>query len=198
MSEPLPIHSVIPALIDALRSHGRAVLQAPPGAGKTTVVPLAMLNADLTNGRILMLEPRRLAARAAAERMAQTLGEKPGQTVGYRIRGEAKTSAQTRIEVVTEGILTRMIQSDPELTGIGAVIFDEFHERSLNADLGLALCLEIAGALRDDLILLAMSATLDAGPVAELMQAPDPHLRGPRLSGRHRLAAAPPAQGHAL
>ena len=172
VSEPLPIHSVIPALIDALRSHGRAVLQAPPGAGKTTVVPLEMLKADLTNTRILMLEPRRLAARAAAERMAQTLGEAPGQTVGYRIRGETKTSAQTRIEVVTEGILTRMIQSDPELTGIGAVIFDEFHERSLNADLGLALCLEIAGALRDDLILLAMSATLDAAPVAELMQAP--------------------------
>ena len=119
-----------------------------------------------------MLEPRRLAARAAAERMAQTLGEDVGGTVGYRIRGEAKVSKATRIEVVTEGILTRMIQSDPELKGIGAVIFDEFHERSLNADLGLALCLEIAGALREDLLLLVMSATLDADPVAELMQAP--------------------------
>ncbi|SEM99565.1 ATP-dependent helicase HrpB [Roseovarius tolerans] len=169
MTRTLPIHDAIPALIDALRGRGRAVLQAPPGAGKTTVVPLEMLRADLTTGRILMLEPRRLAARAAAERMAQTLGEGVGETVGYRIRGEAKVGRATRIEVVTEGILTRMIQSDPDLPGIGAVIFDEFHERSLNADLGLALCLEVAGALRDDLILLAMSATLDAGPVARLM-----------------------------
>ena len=116
-----------------------------------------------------MLEPRRLAARAAAERMAETLGEAVGQTVGYRIRGEAKVGAPTRIEVVTEGILTRMIQSDPELEGVGCVIFDEFHERSLNADLGLALALEVRGALRDDLVLLVMSATLDAGPVAALM-----------------------------
>ena len=116
-----------------------------------------------------MLEPRRLAARAAAERMAGTLGERVGDTVGYRIRGEAKVSTRTRIEVVTEGILTRMIQSAPDLPGVGAVIFDEFHERSLNADLGLALCLEVAGALREDLVLLAMSATLDAEPVARLM-----------------------------
>lgn len=165
----LPIHDAIPALLDALRRHGRAVLQAPPGAGKTTVVPLEMLAAGLTKGRILMLEPRRLAARAAAERMAQSLGEKHGETVGYRVRGEARVGPNTRIEVVTEGILTRMIQSDPELKGVGAVIFDEFHERSLNADLGLALCLEVAGALRDDLILLVMSATLDAAPVARLM-----------------------------
>ena len=165
----LPIHDAITPLITALTDRGRAVLQAPPGAGKTTVVPLALRNAGLTSGKILMLEPRRLAARAAAERMAQTLGEKPGETVGYRVRGESKVSARTRIEVVTEGILTRMIQSDAELSGIGAVIFDEFHERSLNADLGLALCLEIAEALRDDLILLAMSATLDAEPVAKLM-----------------------------
>ncbi len=168
----LPIEDALPELLDALRARGRAVLQAPPGAGKTTRVPLAMLEAGLTAGRIVMLEPRRLAARAAAERMAETLGEKPGQTVGYRVRGDAKISKATRIEVVTEGILTRMLQSDPDLPGIGAVIFDEFHERSLNADLGLALCLEVAGALRDDLILLAMSATLDAGPVAALMDAP--------------------------
>ncbi|MEO0750908.1 MAG: ATP-dependent helicase HrpB [Pseudomonadota bacterium] len=168
----LPVSHAIPELLDALRSHRRAVLQAPPGAGKTTLVPLEMMRAGLTTGRILMLEPRRLAARAAAERMASMLGEPVGKTVGYRIRGEAKTSKATRIEVVTEGILTRMIQSDPELSGIGAVIFDEFHERSLNADLGLALCLEVAGALRDDLILLAMSATLDAAPVAALMTAP--------------------------
>ncbi|PXW83949.1 ATP-dependent helicase HrpB [Ruegeria sp. P4] len=168
----LPIDDALPDLIDALRARGRAVLQAPPGAGKTTKVPLAILEAGLTTGRILMLEPRRLAARTAAERMASTLEESPGQTVGYRVRGEAKTSKSTRIEVVTEGILTRMLQSDPDLPGVGAVIFDEFHERSLNGDLGLAFCLEVAGALRDDLLLLAMSATLDAGPVAALMDAP--------------------------
>lgn len=165
----LPIHEALPDLMAALRAKGRAVLQAPPGAGKTTVVPLAMLDAGLVEGKIVMLEPRRLAARAAAERMSQTLGEPVGQTVGYRVRGETKISKATKIEVVTEGILTRMIQSDPELAGIGAVIFDEFHERSLNADLGLALCREIAGALRDDLMLLVMSATLDADPVAALM-----------------------------
>ncbi len=164
----LPIDDALPDLIAALQQHRRAVLQAPPGAGKTTKVPLALRTAGLTEQRIVMLEPRRLAARAAAERMAETLGEPLGHTVGYRIRGEAKTSKTTRIEVVTEGILTRMIQSDPELSGVGAVIFDEFHERSLNADLGLALCLEICDALRDDLILLAMSATLDAEPVFEV------------------------------
>ena len=172
MTAPLPIDAILPDLMDTLRSHGRAVLQAPPGAGKTTRVPLAMLAANLTRGRILMLEPRRLAARAAADRMAATLGEKTGQTVGYRIRGDSKTGPDTRIEVVTEGILTRMLQDAPDLPGIGAVLFDEFHERSLNADLGLALCLEVAGALRDDLILLAMSATLDAEPVAGVMSAP--------------------------
>ncbi|MBL9074647.1 ATP-dependent helicase HrpB [Tabrizicola sp.] len=165
----LPVTSVLPELADALASCGMAVLQAPPGAGKTTVVPLDLLARAVVAGRILMLEPRRLAARASAERMAETLGEPVGRTVGYRIRGEAKTSAATRIEVVTEGILTRMIQSDPELTGVGLVIFDEFHERSLNADLGLALCLEVRGALREDLKLLVMSATLDAAPVAALM-----------------------------
>ncbi|MCL4140459.1 UNVERIFIED_CONTAM: hypothetical protein GTU68_015800 [Idotea baltica] len=157
-----------------MQSQGRAVLQAPPGAGKTTRVPLALIAAELipANQRLIMLEPRRLAARAAAERMADTLGEPVGQTVGYRMRGERKTSAATRIEVVTEGILTRMLQSAPDLPGVGMVIFDEFHERSLNADLGLALCLEVAEALRDDLRLVIMSATLDAAPVAALMNAP--------------------------
>ncbi len=168
----LPIDDALPDLISALKARGRAVLQAPPGAGKTTRVPLAMLDAGLCDGRIVMLEPRRLAARAAAERMAETLGERAGQTVGYRVRGDAKVSKTTRIEVVTEGILTRMLQSEPDLPGIGAVIFDEFHERSLNADLGLALCLEVTAALRDNLILLAMSATLDAEPVGQLMDAP--------------------------
>ncbi|MEM6659675.1 MAG: DEAD/DEAH box helicase, partial [Pseudomonadota bacterium] len=172
MTHRLPIEDAIPGLLTALRSHGRAVLQAPPGAGKTTRVPLAMLDAGLSQGKIVMLEPRRLAARAAAERMADTLNEPVGHTVGYRVRGDTKVSAKTRIVVVTEGILTRMLQSDPDLPAVGAVIFDEFHERSLNADLGLALCLEVASALRDDLILLAMSATLDAEPVSRLMGAP--------------------------
>lgn len=155
----------LPELRAALAAHGRAVLIAPPGAGKTTRVPLALL--PVIRGRIVMLEPRRLAARAAAERMAETLGEPLGRTVGYRIRGEAVPGA--RIEVVTEGILTRMIQSDPALDGIGCVIFDEFHERSLNADLGLALTWEARQALRPDLALLVMSATLDAEPVALLL-----------------------------
>lgn len=165
MTEALPIDAISPELCDTLVAQGRAVLVAPPGAGKTTRVPLALM--DRITGRILMLEPRRLAARAAAERMASTLGEAVGDRVGYRIRGEAVPG--NRIEVVTEGILTRMIQSDPSLAGIGCVIFDEFHERSLNADLGLALVWEARGALRDDLMVLVMSATLDAEPVAALL-----------------------------
>ena len=165
---PLPIDAVLPELRAAIAARGMAVLQAPPGAGKTTVVPLDLLAMGMP-GRILLLEPRRLAARAAAERMAETLGEPVGQTVGYRIRGEAKVGPGTRIEVVTEGILTRMIQTDPDLPGVGCVIFDEFHERSLQADLGLALALEARGALRPDLVLIVMSATLEAGPVAALM-----------------------------
>ena len=163
----LPIDPVLPALTSALASHGRAVLQAPPGAGKTTRVPLAMMAANLTSDRIIMLEPRRLAARAAAERLAQSIGESPGQTVGYRMRGENVPG--TRIEVVTEGILTRMLQTGPELTGVGAVIFDEFHERSLNADLGLALAWESRAVLRPDLMILVMSATLDAAPVGAML-----------------------------
>ncbi|RME14887.1 MAG: ATP-dependent helicase HrpB, partial [Alphaproteobacteria bacterium] len=163
----LPIESALPELRKALAERGLAVLVAPPGAGKTTRVPLALLGA--VPGKIVMLEPRRLAARAAAERMAETLGEAVGQTVGYRIRGEARVSKATRIEVVTEGILTRILQSDPSLAGIDALIFDEFHERSLNADLGLALAWEVREALRDDLKLVVMSATLDAEPVAELL-----------------------------
>ena len=177
-AEPLPIDAILPELLDNLRACGCAVVQAPPGAGKTTRVPLALRDAKLTAGKILMLEPRRLAARAAAERMAASLGQTVGQTVGYRIRGDTAVGPATRIEVVTEGILTRMLQDAPDLPGVGAVIFDEFHERSLNADLGLALCLEVRDALRDDLILLAMSATLDAQPVADVMQAPIVTSRG--------------------
>lgn len=173
-AQNLPIDDALPALTEALRETGRVVLQAPPGAGKTTRVPLAVLAAGLADiagarGRILMLEPRRLATRAAAERMAQTLNEPVGKTVGYRIKGERKIGPDTRIEVVTEGVLTRMIQSDPELSGVAVVIFDEFHERSLNADLGLALTWEIRGALRPDLRIIVMSATLDAAPVAALL-----------------------------
>ena len=164
----LPIDAVLPDLLAALRARGVAVLQAPPGAGKTTRVPLALLHDDQP-GRIVVLEPRRLAARAAAERMADTLGEAVGDTVGYRIRGEARVSAATRIEVVTEGILTRMLQSDPDLPGVGCLLFDEFHERSLNADLGLALAWEVRGALRADLRIVVMSATLEAAPVAAML-----------------------------
>ncbi len=163
----LPIEPALPALGQALAAAGRVVLQAPPGAGKTTRVPLFLLEAGLVAGRIVMLEPRRVAARAAAERLAQALGETVGGRVGYRIRGEAV--AGSRIEVVTEGILTRMLQSDPELPGVGCLIFDEFHERGLAGDLGLALALEVRGALRPDLKLVVMSATLDAEPVAALM-----------------------------
>ncbi len=165
----LPIDAVLPDLIDALGRAGRAVLEAPPGAGKTTGVPLALLGSGLVPGRIVLLEPRRLAARAAAERMAEMLGEPVGRRVGYRMRGEARVSVATRVEVVTEGILTRMLQSDPGLDGIGALIFDEFHERSLHADLGLALAWEVRGALRPDLFILVMSATLDAAPIAALL-----------------------------
>jgi len=163
---PLPIEPALGPLWSALEGHGVAVLQAPPGAGKTTRVPLDLLARGLP-GRILMLEPRRVAARAAAERLAAGLGEAVGGRVGYRIRGESVAGA--RIEVVTEGVLTRMIQSDPGLEGIGCLIFDEFHERALQADLGLALALEVRGALRPDLRLIVMSATLDPAPVAALM-----------------------------
>ena len=164
---PLPIDDILPALCAAIAAEGRAVLQAPPGAGKTTGVPPALLGQ--IKGRIVMLEPRRLAARAAAERMAETMGEAVGQTVGYRMRGESVVGPDTRIEVVTEGILTRMLQDAPDLPGVGCVIFDEFHERSLNADLGLALTWEVAQALRPDLAIVVMSATLDAAPVAALL-----------------------------
>lgn len=166
----LPIAEVLPELRETLALGKGAVLQAPPGAGKTTAVPLALLEAPWLAGRsIVMLEPRRLAARAAARRMAALLGEEVGRTVGYRVRQDTKVSRATRIEVVTEGILTRRLQSDPELEGVGCVIFDEFHERSLHADLGLALTLEVQVALRDDLRLCVMSATLDGGPIARLM-----------------------------
>jgi len=170
----LPIHDVLADLTTALETSSSAVLVAPPGAGKTTVVPLALLDAVWrADGKIIVLEPRRLAARAAARRMAQTLGEAVGETVGYRVRMEAKVSARTRIEVVTEGVFTRMILDDPGLDGIAAVLFDEFHERSLDADLGLALARDSQTVLRDDLRLIVMSATIDGARIARLLgQAP--------------------------
>jgi ATP-dependent helicase HrpB len=172
MKQPLPIDEILPELLQSLRSQPNCILHAPPGAGKTTRVPLALLDiipADA--GRIVMLEPRRLAAVSAARWMARLLNEEVGQTVGYSIRFDSKVSRATRIEVVTEAILTRRIQSDPLLEGVAMVVFDEFHERSIHADLGLALCLDIQRQVREDLRLLVMSATLECEPLSGLMDA---------------------------
>ncbi len=168
-----PINDLLPRIRDSLTQHARLVLEAPPGAGKTTQVPLALLDADWLQGRrIIVLEPRRVAARAAAGFMARQLGEAVGETVGYRIRFDNKVSARTRIEVVTEGILTRMLQDDPTLEGVGALLFDEFHERHLAGDLGLALALEVQSSLRPDLRIVLMSATLDGQRLAQFLDAP--------------------------
>ncbi|GAB2666287.1 ATP-dependent helicase HrpB [Arenimonas aestuarii] len=168
-----PISELLPELLSSLAGHPRLVLEAPPGAGKTTQVPLALLDAPWRgDGRILMLEPRRVAARAAAGFMARQRGEAPGETVGYRIRFESKVSARTRIEVVTEGILTRMVQDDPTLEGVATIIFDEFHERHLAGDLGLALALDVQSQLRPDLRIVVMSATLDGEALARFLDAP--------------------------
>ncbi len=167
---PLPIDEALPALRDALRNRTAAVLQAPPGAGKTTRVPLALRDEPWLDGRrIVILEPRRLAARAAARRMAWMLDERPGETVGYRIRHESAVGPATRVVVVTEGVLTRLLQRDPALEDVGLVIFDEFHERSIHADLGLALALQTQAVLRSELRILVMSATLEGGPVSALL-----------------------------
>ncbi|TBD07043.1 ATP-dependent helicase HrpB [Rhizobium leguminosarum] len=169
----LPVSHVLPAVAAALDEQKRAILSAPPGAGKTTLVPLYLLGqAWRGDGKIILLEPRRLAARAAAGRMASLIGEQVGGTVGYRMRLDNRISAATRIEVVTEGVFARMILDDPELTGVSVVIFDEFHERSLDADFGLALALDVQSALRDDLRILVMSATLDVERVAALLDHP--------------------------
>jgi ATP-dependent helicase HrpB len=169
-SSALPIDDALPALREALRARPVAVLEAPPGAGKTTRVPLALLDEPwLASRRIVMLEPRRLAARAAAQFMARSLGEAVGETVGYRVRGETRVSPRTRIEVVTEGVLARLLSADQALEPYGAVLFDEFHERSLHADLGLALVLETQALLREELRVLVMSATLDGDAVARLL-----------------------------
>jgi ATP-dependent helicase HrpB len=167
---PLPIDAVLDDLAQTLDVHNAAVLVAPPGAGKTTRVPLALLEAPWARAKkIIVLEPRRIAARASAERMAHTLGQKVGETVGYRVRFGSKISRATRIEVVTEGIFSRQILDDPELNGVAAVLFDEFHERSLDADLGLALARDAQTGLREDLRILVMSATLDGARVAKLL-----------------------------
>ncbi len=167
---PLPIDAVLDDLSRTLEAHNAAVLVAPPGAGKTTRVPLALLDAPWAAGKkIVVLEPRRIAARASADRMAKSLGERAGETVGYRVRFGSKISRATRIEVVTEGIFTRQILDDPELAGIAAILFDEFHERSLDADLGLALARDAQTGLREDLRILVMSATLDGARVARLL-----------------------------
>lgn len=168
----LPALDALAELQRALAGRGTAVLSAPPGSGKTTVLPLALMDAPWLQGqKILLLEPRRVAARAAARRMAALLGEKPGQRVGYQVRGERQVGANTRIEVVTEGLLTRRLQADPELPGVGLLIFDEFHERSLDVDLALALALQARETLRPDLRLLVMSATLDAEALVRLVAA---------------------------
>jgi ATP-dependent helicase HrpB len=169
-ADPLPIDAVLATLAGALRAAPNAVVVAPPGAGKTTRVPLALLDEPWVAGRkLVLLEPRRLAARGAAARMAATLGERVGETVGLRVRLGSKIGPKTRLEVVTEGVFTRMILADPELTGIAAILFDEFHERSLDADLGLALALDAQAGLREDLRLLVMSATLDGAHIAALL-----------------------------
>lgn len=165
----LPVANILPELLIALRQSPQVLLNAPTGAGKSTWLPLQILRDGGIEGRILLLEPRRLAARNVAQRLAELLGEKPGETVGYRMRAETCVSAKTRLEVVTEGIMTRMIQQDPELSGVGLVILDEFHERSLQADLALALLLDVQQGLRDDLKLLIMSATLDNDKLQQLL-----------------------------
>ncbi len=170
----LPIIAALPELRAALAAHSRVVLEAPPGAGKTTVVPLELLAAEWRNpnDKILVLEPRQLAVRGAAARLAQLLDEPVGRTIGYRVRLDSKVSKDTRVEVITEGILTRMIQDDPALEDVACVVFDEFHERSLNADLGLALALDAQAVLRPELRIVLMSATLEAQRLGQWLPAP--------------------------
>ena len=165
-----PINEIIPLLKTTLEKEPVIILQAPPGAGKSTVLPIQLLNEKwLGDKKIIMLEPRRLATRSVANRMASLLNESIGETIGYRIRFENKISKNTKIEVVTEGILTRMLQNDNALDNVGLIIFDEFHERSLNADLALALCYQVQQVLRNDLRILIMSATLDGAKLSSLL-----------------------------
>ncbi|MGF1804104.1 ATP-dependent helicase HrpB, partial [Aliivibrio sifiae] len=165
----LPIERVIPSLIEGLRHHSQIILKASTGAGKSTHLPLMLLKENVIEGKVIMLEPRRLAARNIANYLASQLGESVGEQVGFRVRGETKVSSKTRLEIVTEGVMTRMIQADPELSGVGLLIFDEYHERSLHADTSLAFSLEVQEALRDDLKILVMSATLDQESLKSLL-----------------------------
>ena len=174
MPTDLPIETVLSNVRSALREHSSAVLVAPPGAGKTTAVAPALIEESWCEGQIILTSPRRVAARAAAERMAAQLGEKPGETVGYLTRLDSKTSARTRILVVTEAIFVNRILDDPELAGVSAVLFDEAHERHLESDLGLALALESQSVLREDLRILVMSATIDGSRFARLLAANAP------------------------
>ncbi|MFA0408630.1 DEAD/DEAH box helicase, partial [Vibrio splendidus] len=159
----------MPDLLAGVETHTQLILKAAPGAGKSTFFPLQLVKTNAVQGKIIMLEPRRLAARNIATYLASQLGEKVGESIGFRVRGESKTSSATRLEIVTEGIMTRMIQTDPELTGVDMVIFDEFHERSIHADTALAFSLEIQEALRDDLKVVVMSATLDQHALQSLL-----------------------------
>lgn len=190
----LPVDAALPELLDALRSRRRAVLTAPPGSGKTTRVPLALM--EEREGIVIMLEPRRLAARSAARFMAAQRGEKAGASIGYRVRLESAVSRATRVEIVTEGVLTRRLIADPELSGVSSVIFDEFHERSLQADTGLALCLEVQQALRPDLDILVMSATLDAKALAAWLDCPAVRAEGRSFPVNVRYLPCPP--GHSI
>ena len=193
---PLPIDVLLPDIRSALARHTRCILEAPPGAGKTTRVPPALLDADWLNGKkILVLEPRRIAARNAARQMARLFGEEPGRTVGYRVRLESRVSDVTRIEVVTEGVLTRLLQDDPELSGVGCILFDEFHERNLQGDLGLALALDCQEGLREELRLLVMSATLNPGPLQRLLGSDVPVLCSEGRSWPVETRYLPPAPG---
>ncbi len=165
----LPIEAVMPQLLTAVKHQHQVILKAAPGAGKSTYFPLQLIQNQVVTGKVIMLEPRRLAARNIARYLAEQLGEQVGQRVGYRVRGETKVSAFTQLEIVTEGVMTRMIQNDPELDGVDLLIFDEFHERSIHADTALALSLEVQEALRDDLKLVVMSATLDQEALQSLL-----------------------------
>ena len=192
MPHNFPVDDVIPLLIQALDEYGRAILEAPTGAGKSTRVPLALLETEwASHGKILMLEPRRVAARSVATFMASQLGEQPGERVGYRTRSDTRSGPNTRVEVITEGILTRMLLSDPELKGISLVLFDEFHERSLQGDLGLALVREVREVFRPDLGLLVMSATLDSESLQSWLEAPVIRSEGRRFPVEIRYAAVP-------
>ena len=165
----LPAYELVTPLEEAVAA-SNVILGAPPGAGKSTVLPLSLLKSSL-KGKILLMQPRRVVVRNLADYLARQLNENVGETVGYRIKGESKTSSATRLEIITEGVLTRMIQQDPELDGVAAIVFDEFHERSIHSDFGLALALEVQSGLRDDLRLVVMSATLDVAPLQMLLNA---------------------------